>query len=130
MQDLTALLAADVADLCLRVVVVLDWHDGPLEGIAELAEPVDYWYFRLLAARPSSADLDDRLYEFSPLPDDVRAELGHVAGKPLHWPFHNRPEETALANRLTTSAYRPELVVRSKDFHEVLGIWPIARHGK
>src|SRR5262245_41299758 len=54
--------AAETSELRLRAIVLIDWHDGPLEGIAELAEPVSCWHFRMLGERRRSDDLDDRTY--------------------------------------------------------------------
>src|SRR5207248_66436 len=76
------LAAAPVARWRTRRAVVLDWYDGPREGVCALAEPACEFYFELLDERPTADDLDDRLFRLSALPPgSVAALLACLAGQ-------------------------------------------------
>jgi hypothetical protein len=47
------LLSTPVDQWTVRQVVVLDWYDGPREGVCSLASPGGEFFFELLAERPS-----------------------------------------------------------------------------
>jgi len=122
--------AAETGQLRLRSIVLLNWHDGPLEGIAELAEPVSYWHFRVLGERTSRDDLDDRIYLFAqvaePAVELLRTSTGPWGDKPLVWPFHDRPNDTEIQSTVDnaiSSAEAPALLIQSSNFHDIKGIW-------
>jgi len=129
----TTLLAAKPQDLRLRPIVLLDWRDGPIEGIANIGDVRAYWLFRLFAERAVSDDLDDRVYLFSPISEDLVTSIrkfdGMAADRPLVWPFENEPNPLAIrstVDKAVASAYPPVLLVRSADFRRVEGIWRVA----
>ncbi|MCP4702908.1 MAG: hypothetical protein GY862_39510 [Gammaproteobacteria bacterium] len=45
-----------------RQVIIFDWHDGPCEGICELANPHCCFSFNILAERHIKDDINDRLF--------------------------------------------------------------------
>jgi hypothetical protein len=135
MTDLTysRLVAAQTDALRLRSIVLLDWRDGPIDGIVKVEEPVSHWHFRLLAERPSADELDDRIYVFSLIPESaievIRSAAGSFGDKPLVWPYEKEDghEDIAtLVDSAIASANAPSLLVQSADFHEVKGVWRLA----
>ena len=63
--------------------IILDWHDGPLAGLCELAEPSCCFYFEAIAYQYVEDNLDDRLFRWRILPSDsveraisILADLG------------------------------------------------------
>jgi hypothetical protein len=124
------LLAAKEQDLRLRAIVLLDWRDGPIEGIAEIIDVQAYWLFQLFAERVSSEDLDDRVYLFSPISHDVAAPIRKFdqvsANRPLVWPFEDDPSPLAIrgaVDKAVASAQPALMLIRSVDFRKVQGIW-------
>ncbi len=131
MDAASALLqAAGAGRLGLRSIVLLDWHDGPLEGVAELADPVSFWYFRVLGERPNRDDLDERIYLLAQVSkqaiERIRIAAGPIDEKPLVWPFSERSnfvEIQAAVDDAIASASPPALLIQSTRFREVEGIW-------
>jgi hypothetical protein len=129
----TTLLAAKMQDLRLRPVVLLDWRDGPIEGIADIGDMRAYWLFRLFAERASHDDLDDRVYLFSPISEEVMTSIQEfdslTADRPLVWPFDSDPNPLAIrgaVDKVVSSSNPPLLLIRSADFRRVQGIWRVA----
>ncbi len=117
----------------VHIVVVTDWLDGPIGGIATLGEDETYWHFRLFAENPGSDDLDDRLFVLSEVPAAHRAELRRVAGtpvvSPLIWPYDHEPDPSAVDRAVQdaiTSAAPPHLVLRSSDLNQVTAVWYVS----
>lgn len=111
-------------------MVIRDWHDGPLEGIAEIVEPRSYWHFRMIGVRTSVDDLDDRVYLFSQIAKEAVERISEKAEpfekRPLIWPFDsfsNHAEVEVGVDEVVASAGPPVLLVRSNSFREVAGIW-------
>ena len=132
MTDLTSALleAAKTRILSLRSIVLLDWHDGPIEGIVEVENPVSYWHFRLFAERPLSDEPDERIYALSLISeraiDPVRSAVDDFGQKPLVWPFEkddSHREVEALVDSAIALADAPSLLVDSVDFRTIKGIW-------
>ena len=122
--------AAETGTLRLRSIVLLNWHDGPLEGIAEIADPVSFWHFRMLGERTSSDDLDDRIYLLAhvsgPTVERITANAVPVDEKPLVWPFDERPNSAEVRKAVDdaiASAAGPTLLIQSATFRDIKGIW-------
>jgi hypothetical protein len=116
--------------LLLRSIVLLDWHDGPVEGIAEIVNPVSFWHFRMLGERTSSDDLDDRIYLLAqvaePAMERIKASAAPVGEKPLVWPFDERANSAELRTAVDdaiSSAAAPTLLIQSATFRDIKGIW-------
>lgn len=120
-------------------VIVLDWYDGPRQGLCALAEPPCQFHFELLDERPTEDDLDDRLFRLSELPAgsieramSILAVLGHPS-RPVWaptWDFP-RPEAQDQAERelsVVLDARRPtRLVIRTSNMIAFRGCWLVAR---
>ncbi|MFI8914503.1 hypothetical protein ACIGW4_23200 [Streptomyces sp. NPDC053513] len=115
-----------------RVLIVLDWRDGPLEGVLATGREA-CWYFRLFAERFEASGADDRLYGLWSIPGAdasiLLGEFGSPGGEPVVWPVVGglgSPEAQSVVDALL-SAERglPRLIVRAPDFPEVLGVWDV-----
>jgi len=49
-------------------LIVLDYYDGPREGLCKLAIPAGEFSFKMIAERYNPDGLDDRFYRLSSLP--------------------------------------------------------------
>jgi hypothetical protein len=130
---MTTLLSTRSDELQLRPTVLLDWRDGPIEGVTTIGDLGMYWYFRLFAEYPSSNELDDRIYLLSPIANEsvtlIRDLDEKRDGGPMVWPFDGEPHASAIRNavdKLVASAPAPVLIIRSADFQGVQGIWRLA----
>jgi hypothetical protein len=114
-----------------RTLIILGWSDGPTVGVVREVESNVCWYFKLVAERADSEDLDDRLFgfwkvgveessvlveEFDDLPDSDRI-LPPVGGI-------GSAEAEAVVNRLqATELPVPDALVRTFDFVSSDGVW-------
>lgn len=64
--------------IVIQRVLVLDWHDGPVEGFMELETPRQAWHFRLVASRRERGVPDGRLYLLSESPIDAVGRVEEV----------------------------------------------------
>jgi hypothetical protein len=123
--------AAQGGTLKLQAVVITDWRDGPIEGIARLSAGDGLWKFKIFAAVARVDDLDERLFLFFRLSQDAEEQiLSVVAGLrlPLVWPFDEQPNSSAITSAVNValeSAMSETLVVCSVDFDTVLKAWLI-----
>ena len=122
--------AAETGRLQVRSIVLLDWHDGPVEGIAEVSDPLSHWQFRMLGERISEDDLDDRIYLLSHVPrlamEPILAIAGPSGSTPLVWPFTAHSAQAEIGNMVDAainSADKPALLIQSRGFRDVNGIW-------
>jgi hypothetical protein len=98
--------------------VMLDWYDGPLGGVCELAQPVCCFHFKILAVRNNPGDRDDRLFQVSALPLDSMQRLLQALTEigppslPLWTPIWRFDTEAA---RLNAESQVTELLARGKD---------------
>ena len=122
-------------------VIVFDWHDGPREGICELANPKASFFFELLAERPTEDDLDDRLFALSVIPFGATKKilaLLRVLGTPTNtvwvpmWKFSSievqLEVEREIDNLLATKE-ATDVVVYTRNMIEFLGRWTIKGAG-
>jgi hypothetical protein len=135
------LLATPPHEWQTQLAIVLDWYDGPREGIASLESPKCEFYFQLLAERPTEADLDDRLFQISELPSGTLTAVLAVLrtlGQPANavwvptWRFESDDARRAAENKLDELLAKrraTDLVVWTRDMTEFLGCWHAARNG-
>jgi len=109
----------------IRLVLVMDWYDGPRGGACALSAPNrDYW-FELVDERSRTEDLDDRLFRLLDLPlgsvDRLVACL-HPLGSPSGtvWVPRFSHDDAAMLARVRRDvdevharAVESELIVRS-----------------
>ncbi|MBB4979788.1 hypothetical protein [Streptomyces nymphaeiformis] len=115
-----------------RVLIVLDWRDGPLEGVLA-ADRETCWYFRLFAERFEDSGPDDRLYGLWSIPDAdasvLLGEFGSPDGGAVVWPvvggLGSHEAQSIVDAILSAERALPQLIVRTPDFPEVLGVWDV-----
>jgi hypothetical protein len=124
--------AAQSETLRLDKVIITDWRDGPIEGIARLSVGEGLWSFRLFAEITRPDDLNERLFLLSPLSTTAieRRILELVADLPLPlvWPFDSCPDSAAITSAVDAaleSASPATLVISSVDFNAVLKAWSV-----
>ncbi|WP_436495339.1 hypothetical protein [Actinokineospora sp. HUAS TT18] len=119
----------DSGNLTPVVAVILDWFDGPVEGILQFVEDGSCWHFKLFAERVSSDDLDDRVFALSRVDaDQLKAVLAEFdeGQTPLVWPFGSGERSAAAkvsVKRVIASAESPILLVRSQNLSRVDAFW-------
>jgi hypothetical protein len=125
------------AEIVTEQVIILDWHDGPLEGFLRTKVPKATWYFKVIAARTSSDMPDDRLFLFSEAPGDSLERLTAVLKdddnptSPLWVPaWHFEKAETkqradAVLAEIMSLAQHGQLIVRSTDMRHIRDVWPL-----
>lgn len=122
-----------------RQAIVLDWADGPREGLCALAVPEYEFYFELHSEKPSSDDLDDRLYLLS----RVRAGSVERVTKALaslgkskrlvwapQWNFADdaaRIRAEAVLASVLKSKRRTGLIVRTRDMIQFTDCLSVSR---
>jgi hypothetical protein len=118
--------------------VVLGWYDGPVSGFVWLGQPESLWYFELYATGSDSADIDDRLYTLSALPDDAGPTI-ESALAPLgldltsgmtvpEWRFPTTEAQTAAdaaVDALVEHAQAPSVLLRSTSLNDIDAAWLI-----
>ena len=116
----------------LQVLVIFDWCDGPIEGIARRRGGKACWYFKLFAERPETATLDDRLFAFWVIPDSDSAILSEDFGEDDQgghvWPVSGGLGSTkarSIVDELLSRPGSPNLIIRTSDFVDVLGAWNV-----
>ncbi|WP_141908415.1 hypothetical protein [Micromonospora sp. A202] len=124
------LTAAQRGLLRLQAVVITDWRDGPIEGIARLSAGDGLWKFKIFADDASSEDVSDRLYLLSALPkESVEPRIWElIAGVrlPLVWPFDDQSNAAAAKSAVDLAldaSGQATLVVSSKGFDVVVKAW-------
>jgi hypothetical protein len=117
-------------------LVVLDWYDGPLEGLLEFTAPGTAWRYRLFAERRPPEDIDERFMLLSEVPFELWLELvGFLTDaygpQGSSWvpngklPVELRAVEDDLLSRLERSAREPELMIRADMLPAITGIWAL-----
>ncbi len=118
-----------------KQAVVLDWHDGPREGICSLQQPGGEFFFELLDERPNEDDQDDRLFRLLEIPAGsvaatvaILRDLG-MSTTPVWapiWRFANPKQQQAAEDHLQTLRARARpmsLVICTRDVVHFLGCW-------
>jgi hypothetical protein len=115
------------------VVVIFDWRDGPIEGVLRWRGRAACWYFKLLAERADSSELDDRLFWIWAIPDAdsevLVGEFGDEESGRLVWPVSgglgSARARAIVDGLLSGRPGTPDRVIRTADFVEVLGVWNV-----
>jgi hypothetical protein len=118
-----------------RQAVVLEWHDGPREGLCELETPKCTFYFQILAERKSGDQFDDRLFRVFELEsgsvEQAIAAFGtaHPPTSPIwapHGPYETEEEmkriEDAIENIISKRALT-RIICRTKDMVQFTEVW-------
>ncbi|MFD8983919.1 hypothetical protein [Streptomyces sp. NPDC059564] len=117
----------------LQVLVIFDWRDGPIEGIARRRGGNSCWYFKLFAERLETTTLDDRLFALWVIPDPdssiLREEFGENDQGCHVWPVSGglgSAKARGIVDELLSSRPgSPNLIIRTPDFVEVFGVWNV-----
>ncbi|MER6078067.1 hypothetical protein [Streptomyces sp. NPDC001833] len=120
-----------------EVLIIIDWRDGPVEGILRRQGEVTCWYFRLFAERPETAVLDDRIFALWVLPDADGAVLTGEFGEAGHgahvWPVSGGlgsvEARRIVDGILSAGSGSPHLLVRTSDFLDIMGVWEVVASG-
>jgi hypothetical protein len=119
--------------------IVLDWYDGPREGLCRMEHPAAELTFILLAERATADDLDERLFSLAFLPSGTVANVlralafAGAPSAPVWVPLWHSPvsEELARANEVVAaamqSAVATDLVVATADFVRFEALWEVPR---
>lgn len=109
--------------LRVRALAIVDYYDGPLSGIAQLSGHATLWRFRLIAGVMRTDAIDDRLFEFAPLPTDLPETLRtalETADRPLLTPD---ADVAAAIDDLMDAEIPAELIVSAPRFDIVEQAW-------
>jgi hypothetical protein len=124
--------AARNGGLTLSPVVITDWRDGPVEGVASLSVGSALWIFRLFAEDLPSGTPNDRLFLLSRLRDEIMGrrvmELVAASRLPVIWPFDDQPDAAAILSAVEAvleSVVPATLAVNLVDFGVVTKAWKI-----
>ena len=129
------LLGTPPASWQTRQAVVLEWYDGPREGICELAAPECTFYFEILAERWADGRFDDRLFRIYELSKGAVAELVDAfrASGPPTTPIwapqgsyddddaRHRVEE--VLDKLLSTRVPTRLIIRTLDMQTFSEVW-------
>lgn len=61
--------------LKLSQIVVLDWYDGPTEGLCKINDSDSFYSFKLIAEREEDNDVNDRLFKLSEINQNVVSKI-------------------------------------------------------
>jgi hypothetical protein len=131
-DDLTSEEPRDRHSGPLQVLVILNWYDGPLEGVLRLGGDTDAcWYFKAVAQRPQSVELDDRLFGLWRIRNqDAQVlvdEFGGAESGTRVWPVSgglgSPAAQRIVEGLLVPRQTMPDVFLRSSDFIEVRDTW-------
>jgi hypothetical protein len=118
-----------------RQAVILDWHDGPREGLCELETPKCTFYFEIFAERKSGDQFDDRLFRLFELESgsvDRAIAAFHPAHPPTtpvwapHGPYESEEERQRVEDAIEIIASNRTLtrvLCRTKDMIQFKEVW-------
>jgi hypothetical protein len=115
------------------VMLIFDWRDGPCEGVLRERADAGCWYFKLLAERPSSSDLDDRLFGLWSIqnPDSKMLvdEFGDASPGTHVWPtvggLGSQDARGIIESLLSAERNMPDRIIRTSDFVGLLEAWTV-----
>ncbi|MFJ4320590.1 hypothetical protein ACIP46_35695 [Streptomyces lavendulae] len=118
----------------LQVLVIFDWRDGPIEGIVRREDGDACWHFKLFAERLETETLDDRLFALWAIPDSdssiLREEFGGNGQGGYVWPvtggLGSVRARSIVDELLSARPGSPNLIIRTPDLVEVIGVWNVA----
>ncbi|MEU8938536.1 MULTISPECIES: hypothetical protein [Streptomyces] len=117
----------------LQILVIFDWRDGPIEGIARRRDGNTCWHFKLFAERLETETLDDRLFALWAIPDPDSAILHEEFGQDDQggyvWPasggLGSAKAQRIVDSLLSSRMESPSLIIRTPDLVEVFGVWNV-----
>ncbi|MEU6192750.1 hypothetical protein [Streptomyces sp. NPDC047061] len=120
-----------------EVLIIIDWHDGPVEGILWRRGEITCWYFKLFAERSETTVLDDRIFALWALPDSdgavLSGEFGESGNGAHVWPVSGGlgsiEARRIVDGILSARPGSPSLLVRTSDFINIAGVWEVVMSG-
>jgi hypothetical protein len=129
------LLSLPPEDWRIKQIIVLDWYDGPREGLCEMLEPHCCFHFKLLAEKMVQGKGVDGLFCVSEAPMDAivkmldyLSELGHPTSAtwtPI-WIFPNEVARLAAERKielLLSNLIKTNIMLQTKDMDRFSGYW-------
>ena len=109
-------------------LILLYWHDGPVEGICELDRPVCTFYFRLIGACYNPDGLDDRIFHVSDLPELTVEQLTAISAHATKIPTQQSVESDVDPADENIKAIlkmrgKPVLIIRTVDMEHFTAMW-------
>lgn len=122
-------------DWRVKQIIVLDWYDGPREGLCEMLQPHCCFHFKLLAEQIIKGRVVDNLFCVSEAPMDAivkmldyLSELGHPTNStwtPI-WNFPNefsKLEAERKIDALLSNLIKANIILQTKDMDRFSGYW-------
>lgn len=115
------------------VLILLEWLDGPLEGILRFSGEALCWHFKLFAERRETTVPDDRVFGLWPIEETDSAvlieEFGDV-GEGMHvWPVEgglgSSDARRIVGQLLNPQPGLPSRLIRTGDFREPPDAWDV-----
>jgi hypothetical protein len=124
-----------------RQAVILEWHDGPREGLCELANPSLTFYFEILAECHLNGQFDDGMFRIYALEDGsverainiLRAVNPREPTKPTWAPYGLIEDEAenqrvmAEIDAIVSNRSSTRIICRTADMILFTEIWMDAR---
>ena len=122
----------------MRKAIILDWHDGPHEGLCELSTPLCCFLFQLFAdeAHPDTVGPLFILSEMSLGAVDQLASILTELGEQMDrvwipiWRFTNQAAQIRAeqdVDRLLATARPTNITICTKNIEQFSGCWQLAR---
>jgi hypothetical protein len=121
----------------VKQLIVLDWHDGPREGVCEMLQPACSFYFKIIAEEMHKGGHTGALFSINELPIKTTAQIIATLAdlnQPINqvwvpiWIFPNEAAqldaEKSLEELLSLRS-KSNIIIRSKDMIVFMGCWNI-----
>jgi len=116
-----------------EMLIILDWRDGPVEGVLRRTGGRSCWYFKLLAERLEALTMDDRLFGLWSIADEASTildkEFGEISNGSRIWPAVGgigSDEVRGIVDEVVSAKWgTPSFIVRTPDFADVLEVWKV-----
>jgi hypothetical protein len=131
----TALINVPPSEWQTKQLLILDWLDGPIEGICHLVNPAYIFFFTIVAEQINPEGLDDRLFLIGAVEDDAIDKIvSHLdEGWPTgatsftpSWQFSSKDRLSKAEAQIEhiLSNVKPEyLIVRTENMREFTAVW-------
>ena len=119
--------AVPISQWQIQSIIIVDWYDGPLEGICVLQHPVCIFYFKIIGAKYRPDDVDDRIFQISDFPGLTEAQSKDIiACGPQAFSHYSdvfTPETESKIISIIESKGKPVLIVRTADWISFEEMW-------
>lgn len=117
----------------VRQVIILNWCDGPIQGLCELSEPNCCFRFDVFGINEWADDIDDHLYRVSEIPTHSVQLVLSLLSKQLEPKAPRWVPDLTFADEKTReliddtySRSRPtRVIVRTTNMIDFLGCWMV-----